>query len=149
MKLNSLVCLKNNHLVPLIDGLEESPVLAVSVVNDFSEFQRDFNNYNLNYLLCLLTGNPELKDKENTSIKFMLQKIKENENIIPIIILPFRWEKGVDLDSALVLANQITSKSPISFILNMNGSMDNPVYEGKSVADVYKIYNEKINLILC
>ena len=84
MKLNSLVCLKNNHLVPLIDGLEESPVLAVSVVNDFSEFQRDFNNYNLNYLLCLLTGNPELKDKENTSIKFMLQKIKENHPSIPL-----------------------------------------------------------------
>ena len=49
MKLNSLVCLENNHLTPLIDGLEESPALAISVVNDFSEFQKDFNNYNLNY----------------------------------------------------------------------------------------------------
>ena len=148
MKLNSLVCLKNNHLTPLIDGLEESPALAISVVNDFSEFQKDFNNYNLNYLLFLLTGNPELKEVESRSIRFILKKLKEYENIIPIVILPFRWEKGADVDSALISANQIVSKSPLSLVLNMNGSMDNPVYDGKSVADVYKIYNEKIQNFL-
>lgn len=148
MKLNSLVCLKNNHLTPLIDGLEESPALAVSVVNDFCEFQKDFNNYNLNYLLFLLTGNPELKEMESKTVGFILKKLKEYENIIPIVILPFRWEKGTDISSALMSSNQIVSKSPLSLILNMNGSVDNPVYGGKTVADVYKIYNEKIQSFL-
>ena len=93
MTTHSFAYIHSNHTTPFINGLKLPFDIRPQEIQDLSDYP--YENYDKNIILFSLTGQTELREQEE---KLIQNIISASKNATFLIITPFRFEAGVDLN---------------------------------------------------
>ena len=109
MTTHSFAYIHSNHTTPLINGLKLPFDIKPQEVQNLTNYP--YENYDKNIILFGLTGRTELRKSEEKLIQNIISYPK---NATFLIITPFQFEAGVDLNwilkqLAILQKNQVNS----------------------------------------